>query len=62
MPPSPPCPTRRARVFLAIGRQHIAPFAAKPQHAYTLRFVDAPDGALPLPECRGDRLARPVHA
>jgi precorrin-6A/cobalt-precorrin-6A reductase len=41
-------PEKRARVFLAIGRQHIAPFAAKPQHAYTLRFVDAPDGALPL--------------
>jgi precorrin-6A/cobalt-precorrin-6A reductase len=42
-------PEPRARVFLAIGRQHIAPFAAKPQHAYTLRFVDAPEGALPLP-------------
>jgi precorrin-6A/cobalt-precorrin-6A reductase len=42
-------PEERARVFLAIGRQHLAPFAAKPQHAYTLRFVDAPDGALPLP-------------
>ena len=42
-------PEQRARVFLAIGRQHIAPFAAKPQHAYTLRFVDAPDGAPPLP-------------
>ena len=42
-------PDTPARVFLAIGRQHIAPFAAKPQHAYTLRFVDAPDGALPLP-------------
>jgi precorrin-6A/cobalt-precorrin-6A reductase len=41
-------PEQRARVFLAIGRQHIAPFAAKPQHAYTLRFVDAPEGALPL--------------
>jgi precorrin-6A/cobalt-precorrin-6A reductase len=41
-------PEKRARVFLAIGRQHIAPFAAKPQHAYTLRFVDAPDGELPL--------------
>ena len=37
-------PDAPARVFLAIGRQHIAPFAAKPQHAYTLRFVDAPDG------------------
>jgi precorrin-6A/cobalt-precorrin-6A reductase len=43
-------PQPRARVFLAIGRQHIAPFAAKPQHAYTLRFVDAPNGALPLPD------------
>ena len=41
-------PEERARVFLAIGRQHIAPFAAKPQHAYTLRFVDMPDGMLPL--------------
>ena len=41
-------PDAPTRVFLAIGRQHIAPFAAKPQHAYTLRFVDAPDGALPL--------------
>ena len=42
-------PDAPTRVFLAIGRQHLAPFAAKPQHAYTLRFVDAPDGALPLP-------------
>jgi precorrin-6A/cobalt-precorrin-6A reductase len=43
-------PEKRARVFLAIGRQHLASFAVKPQHAYTLRFVDAPDGALPLPD------------
>jgi precorrin-6A/cobalt-precorrin-6A reductase len=43
-------PEPRARVFLAIGRQHLAPFAAKPQHAYTLRFVDPPDGKLPLPD------------
>jgi precorrin-6A/cobalt-precorrin-6A reductase len=43
-------PEERARIFLAIGRQHLAPFAVKPQHAYTLRFVDAPDGALPLPD------------
>ncbi len=42
-------PGSPARVFLAIGRQHIAPFAMKPQHAYTLRFIDAPDSALPLP-------------
>ena len=43
-------PEKPTTVFLAIGRQHIAPFAAKPQHAYTLRFVDAPDGVLPLPD------------
>jgi precorrin-6A/cobalt-precorrin-6A reductase len=43
-------PDASVRVFLAIGRQHIAPFAAKPQHAYALRFVDAPEGALPLPD------------
>jgi precorrin-6A/cobalt-precorrin-6A reductase len=41
-------PEQRARVFLAIGRQHLAPFAARPQHAYTLRFADAPEGAPPL--------------
>jgi len=37
-------------VFLAIGRQHLAPFAAQPQHHYILRLVDPPD-ALPLPRC-----------
>ena len=42
-------PDAPARVFLAIGRQHLAPFTIKPQHRYTLRFVDAPDAALPLP-------------
>jgi precorrin-6A/cobalt-precorrin-6A reductase len=42
-------PEAPARIFLAIGRQHIAPFAAKPQHAYTLRFVDAPAETLPVP-------------
>ncbi|MCS3760532.1 cobalt-precorrin-6A reductase [Bradyrhizobium centrosematis] len=41
-------PEAPANVFLAIGRQHIAPFAMKPQHAYTLRFVDPPDAALPF--------------
>jgi len=42
-------PKEPARVFLAIGRQHIAPFSAQPQHAYTLRFVDAAEGLLPVP-------------
>lgn len=41
-------PEAPARVFLAIGRQHIAPFAARPQHTYTLRFVDPPEAPLPL--------------
>lgn len=43
-------PEARANVFLAIGRQHVAPFGSKPQHAYTLRFIDPPDGPLPLPD------------
>jgi precorrin-6A/cobalt-precorrin-6A reductase len=41
-------PEAPAKVFLAIGRQHITPFAAKPQHAYTLRFVDPPEASLPF--------------
>ena len=39
-------PESPANVFLAIGRQHIAPFASKPQHTYTLRFVDPPEAPL----------------
>jgi precorrin-6A/cobalt-precorrin-6A reductase len=45
-------PVAPARVFLAIGRQHIAAFATRPQHAYTLRFVDAPEGEPPLPDAQ----------
>jgi precorrin-6A/cobalt-precorrin-6A reductase len=41
-------PEAPANVFLAIGRQHIAPFARKPQHTYTLRFVDPPEAPLPF--------------
>jgi len=41
-------PEAPATIFLAIGRQHIAPFATKPQHAYTLRFVDPPEAPLPF--------------
>jgi precorrin-6A/cobalt-precorrin-6A reductase len=40
----------RARVMLAIGRQHLAEFAPHPQHFYLLRLVDPPAGALPVPE------------
>lgn len=43
-------PESPARVFLAIGRQSLAAFAAKPQHHYLLRLVDPPAGALPLPQ------------
>jgi len=42
-------PDAPARVFLAIGKQNLAAFAAKPQHHYLLRLVDPPSGALPLP-------------
>ncbi len=41
---------QRRHVFLAIGRQHLADFAARPQHHYLLRLVDAPEGPLPLPD------------
>ena len=37
------------RVLLAVGRLHLAAFAAQPQHHYVLRLVDAPDSPPPLP-------------
>ncbi|MDQ1849252.1 cobalt-precorrin-6A reductase [Gemmobacter fulvus] len=43
-------PGAPARVFLAIGKLHLAEFAARPQHHYLLRLVDPP-GDLPLPDC-----------
>lgn len=36
------------RVMLAIGRMHLAAFAAQPQHHYVLRLVDRPTSPLPL--------------
>lgn len=42
-------PTTPARVFLAIGKQHIGCFTAAPQHHYLLRLVDPPTAPLPLP-------------
>jgi len=36
------------RVFLALGRLHLAAFASQPQHHYLLRLVDPPE-APPLP-------------
>jgi precorrin-6A/cobalt-precorrin-6A reductase len=44
-------PEAPAQVFLAIGRQHLAPFATKPQHTYTLRFIDVSEQAPPFPDC-----------
>ncbi len=44
-------PEEPACIFLAIGKQNLAAFAAKPWHSYLLRLVDAPQGALPLPDC-----------
>ncbi len=43
-------PDTPARIFLAIGRQYLQPFAEQPQHFYLLRLVDAPATALPLPD------------
>lgn len=41
-------PAAPARIFLAIGRQSLGPFAARPEHSYLLRLVDPPGGPLPL--------------
>jgi precorrin-6A/cobalt-precorrin-6A reductase len=41
-------PDDPARVFLAIGRQSLEDFAARPQHHYLLRLVDQP-ATLPMP-------------
>jgi precorrin-6A/cobalt-precorrin-6A reductase len=38
------------RIFLAVGRMHLAEFAPNPQHYYLLRLIDAPDGPLPFPD------------
>lgn len=40
------------RVMLAIGRLHLAVFAAQPQHHYLLRLADAPAAEPPLPHHR----------
>jgi precorrin-6A/cobalt-precorrin-6A reductase len=38
------------RVFLALGRMHLAEFSAQPQHHYLLRLVDPPQSPPPLPQ------------
>ncbi|MGY2736163.1 cobalt-precorrin-6A reductase [Sphingomonas sp. UYP23] len=42
----------RRNVMLALGRMHVATFAAQPQHRYLLRFVDMPSEAVAPPDCR----------
>lgn len=43
-------PAQPSRIFLAIGRQNLAAFAARPEHHYLMRLVDPPQ-APPLPDC-----------
>ncbi|MGY6411974.1 MAG: cobalt-precorrin-6A reductase [Alkalilacustris sp.] len=38
------------RVMLAVGRMHLAAFAAQPQHFYLLRLVDPTTEPVPLPD------------
>lgn len=38
------------RIMLALGRMHVEAFAARPQHCYLLRFVDAPERLPVLPD------------
>jgi len=40
----------RARVFLAVGRMHLAAFAPNPQHFYLLRLVDPPKTNMRFPD------------
>ena len=42
--PEPP-----SRIFLAIGKQQVDRFAARPEHHYLLRLVDTPKDPLALP-------------
>ena len=42
-------PDDPARVFLAIGKQQLVAFAARPQHHYLLRLVDPATAASPVP-------------
>lgn len=50
------------RIFLAIGRQHLAAFAGQPQHHYLVRLVDPPGGPLPLPDCHVEIARGPFDA
>lgn len=47
-------PTQPSRIFLAIGRQNLTPFAERGEHDYLLRLVDAPapDALPPFKSCK----------
>ena len=49
-PRSARCPSNAPASSSRSAASTSRPSPPKPQHAYTLRFVDAPDGALPLPD------------
>ena len=42
-------PEEPHNIFLAIGKQHLAEFSAKPQHYYLTRLVDRPQEPLSIP-------------
>ena len=42
----------RRRVFLPMGRNSLAPFAAAPWHVYVVRSIDPPDTLAFLPNCK----------
>lgn len=44
--------TEPRRVFLALGRQELAPFVAAPQHDYLIRSVDPVEPPLAVPQAR----------
>lgn len=50
------------RVFLTIGRQEVAAFAAAPQHAYVVRSIEPIGGTLPVPNLRTIEARGPFDA
>ena len=39
----------KSRAFLALGRQHLAPFRHRPDVAFVVRMIEPPDPPLPFP-------------
>ncbi|GJD35999.1 cobalt-precorrin-6A reductase [Methylobacterium aerolatum] len=53
---------RPRRVFLTIGRQEVAAFAAAPQHAYVVRSIEPIGDTLPVPRLRTIEARGPFDA